>query len=137
MQLEPNDRLLVLSQIDAAGLRSLAQQVEPGVVVVLSRDESIYDLRRDMADSVNVMCQWIPDSVIPWRDYFFGKVLDVRGDWPLERAGLNELVRVLHIGGLCELSRPVHHPELQLVDGHLYRRRGELSAPRVTLPVLR
>ncbi len=104
LELTPAERVLLVSEPDAALVVELAGRLERGVVVGLGAPEEIAPLRRATRHLVNVMFQPGAPEEIPWRDGFFSVVVDLRGDWTDPAAAAREVARVLAPGGRAYLA---------------------------------
>jgi hypothetical protein len=103
IDIQPDDRVLILGLAPADTMRSLATRVRRGILVGIGSEPGIYEARRALADLDNVM--FVPAAErleIPWRDEFFTKVI------ALEYAESGpEMLRVLVPGGALYLSGSV------------------------------
>jgi hypothetical protein len=100
IEVQPDDRILLLALADLEFLRSLATRAPRGLVVGLGEDGEVRSARRALADLDNVMFVPVPgDGSIPWREEFFSRVIA-----PSHREAEPEMLRVLVPGGRVHLT---------------------------------
>jgi len=99
LDLDPNERILLVGLPPLAVIHRLAGRLENGIVVVLGDGEQIYALRRELAGEENVLVTPGSAEDIPWKDEFFSIVIDARGPQAHSAAAGREMVRVLAAGG--------------------------------------
>lgn len=100
IEVQPDDRILLITIPDLPFLRSLAMRAPLGLVVGLGEDGEVRSARKALADLDNVMFVPMPgDGSIPWREEFFSRVIA-----PLHREAEPEMLRVLVPGGRVHLA---------------------------------
>ena len=100
MNLQPDDRVLLLSVPTEAELLAMATTLTDGLLVGLASSDQIVSARRTVADFENTMfAPEDPEGVIPWRDHFFTVVFA-----PHLPALTDEIKRVLATGGTAYLA---------------------------------
>ena len=104
LDVQPNDRILLLSIPGVALVIELAERAEGGIVVALGGDEEVYAARRATRDHENIMFVPATAGEIPWQEGFFSKVVDFQGGTGQSALMVREIVRVLAPGGLACLS---------------------------------
>jgi len=87
-------RVLFISRPSDAALRSLAQQLTKGLIVVLGSLESTQEDRKLHADLDNVMFVPATAEDIPWQNSFFDEILDPQATWTSSPQALAECHRV-------------------------------------------
>jgi hypothetical protein len=95
IEVQANDRVLVLTAADENSLERIAKLLTSGILVVHVAEERIHELRKALSNAENVMVTAeAEDAIIPWRDGFFTVI------WAPElHAATPEMVRVLAPGG--------------------------------------
>jgi hypothetical protein len=104
LDVQPNDRILLLSIPGVALVIELAELAGRGIVVALSGAEEVYAARRATRDHENIMFVPATPDEIPWQEGFFSKVVDLQGETAPSALMIHEIVRVLSPGGLACLS---------------------------------
>ena len=101
LELEPHDRVLLLSLLSPEDIRALAVRLPEGIVVGMGSDDEVREARRALADLDNVMFVPAPEpgAGIPWRDEFFTRVVA-----PAHREVEPEMLRVLAPDGCVVLA---------------------------------
>jgi hypothetical protein len=76
IEIQPDDRVLLLTIPDFEAVRSLAIRAGKGLVVGMGGDDEVRAARKALADLDNVLFVLLPeDGTIPWKDEFFSKVI--------------------------------------------------------------
>jgi arsenite methyltransferase len=104
MQLAPTDNVLDVGCGAGWLSRRLAKLVPEGRVVGMDiSDEMIRHARRASVDFGNLMFVTGAAAEIPWQPHFFSHVISVESSyyWPDPAAGIKDIYRVLHDGGLA------------------------------------
>jgi hypothetical protein len=100
IEVQPDDRILLLSIPDPDAVRSLAIRAGRGLVIGMGGDDEIRAARKALADLDNVLFVLLPeDGTIPWKDEFFSKVIA-----PEQVEADAESLRVLAPGGALHLA---------------------------------
>lgn len=103
MDVQPEDRILLLSIPEIAWLIKLAGRLGSGGVVALGNREDVYAARRAAACHANVMIHPGPPEEIPFSDGFFSKVAGSHAGWRNPARVAAEVARVLSPGGFAFL----------------------------------
>lgn len=106
IDVQPNDRFLLLSIPEPSFLAELAALLPAGLIVGLGAGEEVREARREARDLDNVMLVPAAPDDIPWRDSFFTKAVDAAGRWPPSGKTSAELARVLAPGASVYLAGP-------------------------------
>ena len=135
LEIQPGDRVLLLSIPDPSLVRDLSARVWRGVLVGIGDEEEIRVARRAHADLDNVMFHATSPAEIPWQDEFFCCVIDLRGQWADPPRVCREIGRLLACGGRAWLSHveltPLVDAGMQIVESsagtHLLRKNPTSS----------
>jgi hypothetical protein len=89
-----DSRVLFISPPGDAELRSLAEKLRNGLIVVLGTPELVHQGRKLHSDLENVMFVPATAEDIPWQDAFFDQVLDPKAQWQSSLRAAAEILRV-------------------------------------------
>ena len=117
LDLDPNERILLVTAPPPDVIRRLAARLEDGIVVLLAEGEELYRLRRELASIENVLVAPGSAEDIPWKDEFFSLVVDQPGNRAPSEAAQAETVRALVPGG-------------RLLRGDIFVRKDAHSRPQ-------
>lgn len=104
IEVQPGDRVLLLSIPEASFIRGLASELPSGIVIGLGSNEEAGEARRATGDLENTMFTPGSPADIPWQDGFFSKAIDFTCGWSDPEKALRELARVLSPGGVAYLA---------------------------------
>jgi len=100
IEVQPDDRILLLSIADLSAVRSLVARAAQGLVVGLGTDEEVRAARKTLRDLETVMFVLQPENgSIPWQESFFSRVIA-----PQHTEASPEFLRVLVPGGTLHLA---------------------------------
>ncbi len=106
LEIQPRDRILLLSIPDVSLIFDLAARVPEGLIAGLGTEEEVCEVRRVCRGLDNVMFLLAAPDEVPWRERFFTKVLDPRGVWERPELVVREIARLLAPGGLVLAAEP-------------------------------
>jgi hypothetical protein len=76
MQLQSDERMLLVGMFSAEQVRAFATQLSNGILCALVPVENVADLRRELRDLNNILVvPEDPDGHVPWVDGYFSVVL--------------------------------------------------------------
>jgi hypothetical protein len=99
LDIRPNDRVLLLSIPEPAGVRRLAARLSNGLLVGLGNEDEVRAARRAAGELDNCMFVLAGPDDIPWSDGFFTVAIDLAPRWTNPESAARELARVLSPGG--------------------------------------